>query len=120
MERAGFRIAMGMDNDAVCAESHKLNFPGTPFFGKSITDFVADLAAQRVPQLQRLRIELVVGGPPCPPYSKSRFYRKEKPRALADELAWETMSGYLETLRLLEPRAFLLENVPGLAYKVHH
>src|SRR5262249_34715229 len=33
--------------------------------------------------------------------------------------AWETINGYLETLRLLQPRAFLLENVHGMAYKVH-
>jgi DNA (cytosine-5)-methyltransferase 1 len=31
----------------------------------------------------------------------------------------ETLEGYLNALRILQPRAFLLENVAGLAYKVH-
>jgi DNA (cytosine-5)-methyltransferase 1 len=110
---------MGVDNEPLCAESHRLNFEETPFYLGSISDFVADLRAGAIPTLAREPIDLIVGGPPCPPYSKSRFYRKEKPRALRDDLAWETINGYLDTLRLLEPRAFLLENVAGLAYKVH-
>ena len=31
------------------------------------------------------KVDIIVGGPPCPPYSKSRFYIKEKKRALEDE-----------------------------------
>ena len=38
---------------------------------------------------------------------------------MADAVGWETMTGYLDALRLIEPRAFLLENVAGLAYQVH-
>ena len=30
------------------------------------------------------KVDIVVGGPPCPPYSKSRFYIKEKKRALEE------------------------------------
>ena len=48
-------------------------------------------------------ISVVIGGPPCPPYSKSRFYRKEKPRALDDDLGQRTMDGYLRTLRVVRP-----------------
>ena len=31
------------------------------------------------------RVDCFVGGPPCPAYSKSRFYLKDKKRALEDE-----------------------------------
>jgi DNA (cytosine-5)-methyltransferase 1 len=78
---------------------------------------VDDLAAGSIPSLGK--IDLVAGGPPCPPYSKSRFYRKEKPRALGDEVAWTTLKGFMATVKLVEPTAFLLENVAGLAYRVH-
>lgn len=64
-------------------------------------------------------IDLIAGGPPCPPFSKSRFYRKDKPRALDDPNGWETISGYLRMLDWVRPRTFILENVKGLAYKVH-
>ena len=116
--RAGFRIVVGCDTDSRCAESHRANFPDTDFYLGSVTDFVRDLGSGALLDGQT-GIDVLIGGPPCPPYSKSRFYRKEKPRALKDDVAWETLNGYLDTLRLLSPRAFMLENVPGLAYKVH-
>lgn len=116
--RAGFQIRLAVDNEPLCAESHRENIPQSSFYLGSVTDFVRDLEAGNLIDL-REEVDLVVGGPPCPPYSKSRFYRKDKPRALEDDVAWETINGYLETLRILNPRAFLLENVPGLAYKVH-
>jgi DNA (cytosine-5)-methyltransferase 1 len=118
VERAGFRIVFAVDNEPVCAQSHTANFPDGSFYLGSVSEFVRDLNAGALLNDDG-DIDLLVGGPPCPPYSKSRFYRKEKPRALRDDLAWETINGYLDTLRLLEPKAFILENVAGLAYKVH-
>jgi DNA (cytosine-5)-methyltransferase 1 len=117
IERAGFEVVVAVDSDALCAQSHKTNFPNALFYLGSITDFVEDLESQIMPLDGG--VDLLIGGPPCPPYSKSRFYRKDKPRALRDAVAWETVNGYLDTLRLVSPRAFLLENVHGLAYKVH-
>jgi DNA (cytosine-5)-methyltransferase 1 len=118
VERAGFRVVLAVDNEPLCAQSHAANFPDASFYLGSVSDFVRDLTAGGLLDNDR-GIDLLIGGPPCPPYSKSRFYRKEKPRALRDDVAWETLNGYLETLRFLKPRAFVLENVAGLAYKVH-
>jgi DNA (cytosine-5)-methyltransferase 1 len=118
LERAGFEIALANDNSARCAESHALNRPATHFYLGS----VADLTTRRLKKLLKTDygdIDLLAGGPPCPPYSKSRFYRKDKPRALEDPVGEVTMNGYLSVLKSLRPRAFMMENVPGLAYKVH-
>lgn len=117
IQRAGFEVVAGVDNAPRCAESHGSNFSDVPFFLGSISQFVEKLRDGELKIEQPM--DLVVGGPPCPPYSKSRFYRKEKPRALADAVGWETINGYLDVLRIVRPRAFLLENVAGLAYKVH-
>ncbi len=38
---------------------------------------------------------------------------------MSDPVGEVTISGYLETLRWLKPKAFLLENVAGMAFKVH-
>lgn len=38
---------------------------------------------------------------------------------MADPVGEVTITGYLETLRWLRPRAFLLENVAGMAFNVH-
>lgn len=115
---AGFELALALDNDAMCAESHAANFPGVPFLHGSVGELTPERALE-IPGNATDDVDLLAGGPPCPPYSKSRFYRKDKPRALDDPLGWESISGYLDALRFLRPRAFLLENVPGLAYDVH-
>lgn len=93
------------------------NFAATEFYLGGISAFVEQLRDGTSEFVEHL--DLLIGGPPCPPYSKSRFYRREKPRALEDALGWETITGYLDVLELTRPRAFLLENVAGLAYKVH-
>jgi DNA (cytosine-5)-methyltransferase 1 len=118
LEAAGFRVAVATDIDATCAESYRLNHPKTPYLLGSIgTTSTTDLlkAGKLVPG----QIDLLAGGPPCPAFSKSRFYRTEKPRALDDPVAIETVGGYLRVLREARPKTFLLENVRGLAYGVH-
>jgi DNA (cytosine-5)-methyltransferase 1 len=84
----------------------------------SACDVTRSVIADCVPNLPN-QVDLLAGGPPCPPYSKSRFYRTEKPRGIADPLGHETLEAYLRLLEELRPRAFLFENVHGFAYKVH-
>jgi DNA (cytosine-5)-methyltransferase 1 len=63
-------------------------------------------------------IDCLVGGPPCPAYSKSRFYRKEKKRALEDENSF-TLYEYFRAVEELQPSIFFFENVHGFIYKPH-
>ncbi|GAA1703482.1 DNA (cytosine-5-)-methyltransferase [Microcella alkalica] len=118
IEDAGFEMALGTDSDPWAAKSHQANFPGSKFFTGSIEDFSQERAAETAGQDLK-DIDLLVGGPPCPPFSKSRFYRTEMPRAMEDPVGEVTINGYLRTLSWLLPRAFLLENVAGMAFNVH-
>lgn len=63
-------------------------------------------------------IDVVIGGPPCPPYSKSRFYLKSKPRALEDDLS-HTLIDYIRCIDELRPKVLFFENVHGFVYKPH-
>ncbi len=63
-------------------------------------------------------IDVLAGGPPCPAYSKSRFYRKEKKRALEDENSF-TLYEYFRALEEIRPKVFFFENVFGFVYKPH-
>lgn len=119
LSRAGFRAILANDSDCRCESSFRANFPDVPFYGGSVRDLDRRLIRQLTGGLPREGVDLLAGGPPCPPYSKSRFYRKEKLRGKADPLALETLEGYLRVLKVIFPRAFLFENVPGFAYKVH-
>lgn len=118
LENAGFRIAVATDIDEICAESYRLNRPETPY----VVGPIGQISTAELLESANLRpgeVDLLAGGPPCPAFSKSRFYRTEKPRALDDPVAAETVGGYLRILRDIRPKAFLLENVRGLAYGVH-
>lgn len=119
LQKAGFRFVLAGDLDDQCALSHARNFPDVPFHHGSVADLTPEVAARLSSGRTSGPIDLLTGGPPCPPFSKSRFYRKDKPRGLGDPVGWETITGYLRVLEFLRPRAFLLENVPGLAYDVH-
>lgn len=116
---AGFDIIAAVDTDGFAARSHERNFPETAFFHGSIVDFSERQVRSMVAPEKLKNVDLLVGGPPCPPFSKSRFYRTDKPRAMEDPVGEVTIGGYLETLRWLRPKAFLLENVAGMAFKVH-
>ena len=60
-------------------------------------------------------VALVVGGPPCTPFSKSGYWLEYK-RAGADPRA-SLLDEYVRLLRGVRPRAFVMENVYGLAYR---
>lgn len=118
LHASGFRTVLATDAEPLCTDTFERNFPGTPFLTGRIGRFnrqdFADAMGGRVGE-----IDLIAGGPPCPPFSKSRFYRQDMPRALEDPNGWETIDGFLKTLEWFRPRTFLMENVKGLAYKVH-
>ncbi len=118
VERAGFQIRVATDAEPLCEKAYSQNFPDVPYIvgriGNISTSEILTAAGLEVGE-----VDLLIGGPPCPAFSKSRFYRTEKPRALDDPVAKETVGGYLRVLKEARPRAFLLENVKGLAYGVH-
>lgn len=116
LEQAGFKSLLALDSDANAVRSFQANFPQVPVIQKRI----GEVKQEDIRSVLTVKsVDLLAGGPPCPPFSKSRFYRKDKPRALDDPNGWETVEGYLRVLEWLRPRAFILENVKGLAYKVH-
>jgi DNA (cytosine-5)-methyltransferase 1 len=65
--------------------------------------------------LARGEVDLLVGGPPCTPFSKSGYWLEYK-RAGADPKA-SLLDEYVRLLDGIQPRAFVMENVYGLAYR---
>jgi len=62
--------------------------------------------------------DLLHGGPPCTPFSKSGYWLAYK-RAGEDPKA-SLLDNYVEALGAVRPKAFLMENVFGLAYNNHN
>lgn len=65
--------------------------------------------------LKKGEIDLLHGGPPCTPFSKSGYWLEYK-RKGADPKA-SLLDEYARLLADLRPKAFLMENVYGLAYR---
>ncbi len=59
--------------------------------------------------------DLLHGGPPCTPFSKSGYWLAYK-RAGEDPKA-SLLDNYVEALRAIRPKAFLMENVFALGYR---
>ncbi|MGI8495961.1 MAG: DNA cytosine methyltransferase [Gemmatimonadaceae bacterium] len=117
VERAGYRIAVSLDHDRDSCETLRENFPRTPVLLGDIRTFTTKAILQ-AGGLAPGEAALLVGGPPCTPFSKSGNWLEYK-RAGRDPEA-SLLDHYLRVLDEARPGAFLLENVYGLAYKNHN
>lgn len=113
-EAAGFETAVAVEMDAQCVKTlrHNRNWP-------VIQDDVASVASQDLlaaGNLAKGEAALLIGGPPCQPFSKSGFWATGESKRLKDPRA-ATLDEYLRILEDTLPEAFLLENVAGIAYR---
>lgn len=104
LEALGGRCVFYSEIDEQCRETYKLNFPKTDT--SCIHGDIYDVQDSELP----LNLDLLVAGFPCQPFSN-----------LGDQPGFQCEKGrgqlFLQIVRVLEisrPKAFLLENVPGL------
>ncbi len=121
LTEAGFDVFFATDMEPRCRETyiHPGNFGPDAHFYVGNVENVNKALIEEVTGAPVGQVDLMVGGPPCPPYSKSRFYRKDKPRGINDPVGDVTLRSYLRLLNEIKPRAFLFENVHGFVYKAH-
>ena len=110
-KNAGFKTIFATDNWDIACECLKENNLSSHIEKSDIRDL--DLKGI-IDKLDDNQVDCLIGGPPCPPYSKSRFYLKDKPRGLSDTDGMETLKGYIDAVREIRPKSFLFENVHGL------
>jgi DNA (cytosine-5)-methyltransferase 1 len=112
-EAAGFETAVALEIDHACCETLRVNRPWTvieaDIFGVPTKDILAR------GQLKRGEADLLIGGPPCQPFSKSGYWVRGDSARLEDPRA-NTLGAFMRVVEEAQPRAFVLENVTGLAY----
>lgn len=113
-EAAGFRTAVALEIDERCVKTLRHN-RAWPVIDRDIAE-VSTEELLRVAQLRPGEADVLIGGPPCQPFSKSGFWASGSARRLDDPRA-ATLKGYLRILAEARPRAFLLENVEGLGFR---
>lgn len=104
--QAGFRIAAGTDVDPDACATYAHNFPDTVTV---CGDLTKQATRSRVVEAAGA-VDIVVGGPPCQAFSQVRNHD----RAL-DDPRNRLYREFLWLLKRVHPRAFVMENVPGLA-----
>lgn len=113
--RAGWRPLLGVDlNDSV-ATTHKHNFPSVPFLQGDLSR--EEIRNGIIEKFEGQDVGVVVGGPPCQGFSifgKRRFVNTKGYDPHADPRN-KLVYSYIEIVRQLSPRWFVMENVPGFA-----
>lgn len=113
-EAAGFetRIAVEIDNDCVATLRANRSWP---VIHRSIHD-LSSTELLETSGLEPGEADVLIGGPPCQPFSKCGYWATGDARRLEDPRA-STVEAYLRVLRDTKPRAYLMENVAGLAFR---
>jgi len=105
-EAGGFKVQAAVEFDKWACKTLRQN--------RSWRLFEDDI--HNVPSESLGTADVLIGGPPCQPFSKSAYWAKGDTSRLSDPRA-DTLTAYLRVLRDTQPKAFLLENVVGLAFK---
>ena len=117
VESAGYRVHASVELDPDAAQTLRRNFPHSSVIEADLRRLkTRDIL--REAGLAKGEAALLVGGPPCTPFSKSGNWLEYK-RTGADPDA-SLLDEYIRVLGEARPEAFLLENVFGLAYRNHN
>ena len=116
LENAGIQVVLAVDNDAHSLATHRANFPGLAL---EVDLSSAEGRDQVTGLLEGVDVDVLAGGPPCQPFSlagqpKLRSLVAQGIRPDVDDRRdlWAAM---LEIAERIQPKAVLMENVPGMA-----
>lgn len=115
LEAAGFETTVAVEIDKWACETLRANRPQWNPTQEDIHNLPSSEIA-RIGGFTEGEPSLLIGGPPCQPFSKAAYWSQGDTKRLNDPRA-DTLTAYLRVLRDLKPKAFLMENVFGITYK---
>lgn len=107
LKQAGFQVLGAVEFDAACAETYRKNHRGTALLQEDIRN-VSPSQLLEAMGIEPGELDLLNACPPCQGFSSLGTTDEDDER---NDLV-STVAGFLVEIR---PRAFILENVPGLA-----
>lgn len=117
--QAGCEIVLAVEFNKNAAVTYEKNLakegrsPDVAIYNQDITKLVAEeLATAHFPSGSQC--DLLLGGPPCQGFSQHRING-----AGVDDPRNKLVHEYFAFVRALQPRAFLMENVPGMLWPRH-
>lgn len=123
--RAGFKILASIEKIPVFCETLRLNFPDTKVIGPpdhagDVSDVEGMSEILKGAGVTAPFEGVFFGGPPCQPFSIAANQRFSKSGSNFKRLGFENkeqgnlLMDYVSLIQKFRPRAFLIENVPGL------
>jgi DNA (cytosine-5)-methyltransferase 1 len=104
---AGFEVVAANDFDPDSCATYAFNHPETRVVPGDIEQ--DEVVRDVVRAARRDTIDLLAGGPPCQGFSQMRNFSR-----FIDDPRNRLYKRFVEVLRQVEPKAFVMENVPGL------
>ena len=103
---AGFRIVTAVESFPPAAETYMHNFPNVKVFVKDV---------KRVDASDVGKADVIIGGPPCEPYTVTNAKRRKEPlERLYDDPVGRLVLHFIRFVGDIQPEAFVMENVVGL------
>lgn len=105
-KQAGYAILYANDKDAAVVETYRQNFPEAICSHEDINRLNFD-EVLAVSGLKSGELDILIGGPPCQGFSTAGAGFWDDPRN-------HLLKSYVEALKTLNPKWFIMENVEGL------
>lgn len=112
-EAAGFKTRVAIEVDPDCCETLRKN-RNWAIINKDINLTTSEEILSTA-DLRKDEVDLLLGGPPCQPFSKSGYWANGNTKRLNDPRA-NTLSEYMRCVDELLPKVFVIENVHGINY----
>jgi DNA (cytosine-5)-methyltransferase 1 len=110
LKRAGFEVIGAIDCDDLAVETYKVNHPEVHVWETDIRQLTSKEVLSKL-NLKKGELDLLAGCPPCQGFSTMRTLNGgRRIRDKRNDLIFE----YLRFVKELEPKAIMMENVPGL------
>ena len=106
---ADFDIVGGIDFDQEALDTHESNFKGGFHFCGDISELDDEFVLDNFDG----KIDVIIGGPPCQGFSVANMQQKDIECDDRNKLFYE----FIRFVRLLKPKAFVMENVPQILTK---
>lgn len=103
--QAGFTVLAGSDNDPDALATFAYNFPEA----RTILGDIRDAAIKEQILDVARQAAVLVGGPPCQAFSQVRNHAR-----MIDDPRNSLYREFVDTLRMAQPPAFVMENVTGM------
>lgn len=110
LKNAGFKIIGAIENNALAAETYRLNHPHVYLWEKDIRRIPGSAVLRRL-KLSPGDLDLLAGCPPCQGFSSLRTLNgRKKIKDSRNDL----IRDFIRFVRVLRPKVVMMENVKGL------